>query len=123
MDNLPPDLAEGIRAAEDLQRAIDAALTRLRNELLHRIELDRGSEVVDLSLDADVRVFTSPAAEPRDFSVVSLAFLQNTVPKPDWMGRKQLDGMFTTGTPLIVLHEITGEAVVAGVLRYLELER
>lgn len=123
MSDLPDELIAGTQAAEELQRAIDAALQQLGRGLVHRIVLDHGSEVSDLSRAVDVQVSKQPGDRHVDVGVISLAFLQEILATPDWLGRKELDGTCVRGDRWFVVDRITGEKVVAGVVRLIELNR
>lgn len=110
-----------------LQREIDDATRKCRPKGVKRIELGPGSEVTNLSRNADVRVHTLAGAM-RGFSIVDMKLmermfspevqetLQAESPRPD------MADIYATGGPLIVVREINGDSIVRAVIRYLEME-
>jgi len=113
-----------IKAARELQRAIDMAFQEHHCRLLRRIELDRGSEVTNLTVNARVRV------QMRDGRVRGFTILAKEFPEWVFAARNEIAnhpapeyiGVYATGGPLAFVREITGDSIVRAVLRYLELE-
>lgn len=115
-----------IDAVEHLQREVERAMSGCDCGAVERIELDKGSEVMDLTINAALRVHTRDG-KMRGFSVVARSFF-------DWVftlapleantrerGQEHVQ-VYTTGGPLVVVFEITGTTIVHGVLRYVKME-
>ncbi|MFQ5811360.1 MAG: hypothetical protein ACE5JM_17210 [Armatimonadota bacterium] len=111
-------------AVTRLQREIDNSLAERRGCGVERIRLDHGSEVTDLTRGADVRVYLSDRAGFRLFSFLTIFFLDHVL-SSDLEGHPRPDvrDLYAAGGPLIVTREVSGDVIVRGVLRYLELEK
>jgi hypothetical protein len=112
-----------IEAVRRLQRAIDLAVQKYDCALWKSIELDRGSEVTDLALNARVRVHFS-GGRMRGFTILAKEFVE-WVFAPERVGNPyapEFNDVYTTGGPLVIVHEITGDSIVRAVIHYLELE-
>jgi len=114
---------EYIMNDQELQEDIDFEL-RQRETPIMRIELGPGSDVTDLSLAADVRVTMSNTALMRCFSIRTKRFVDMVFQGKWRVGHPCADyaDVMTTGNPLVLVPEITGDTVVRGVLRYLQIE-
>ncbi|HUU81974.1 MAG TPA: hypothetical protein VM243_00595 [Phycisphaerae bacterium] len=108
---------------EELQNEINRSMCDRDCGAISRIELGPGSDVTDLSLAADVRVFTA-GSEFRGFGVRAKEFIDMVFAGAwkDGHPRPDVADICTTGGPLLIVERITGDSVVRGVLRYLELE-
>jgi|GEM_PF-5411893 hypothetical protein len=106
---------------EDLQRQIDKRLQRLGTETIQQVRLAPWSDVTDLASAVDVDVVVN--GQPRrEFEIISYHFLYKLF---DELADDEVFGgtdMFATGGPLIIAKSITGETIVEGILKYLELE-
>ncbi len=114
-----------VEAAEQLQRAIDAAARSHEHREVDRIELDNGSDVTDLTRCADVQVRMSGSGHWRLFSICSAHFIKQVLTEKRWMEhdpRPDMADLYTTGGPLILVQRIDGDVIVRSVIRYLELE-
>lgn len=107
-----------------LQNDIDAALHARDQTVLERVTLDYGSEDTDLTLVADVRFWVAGGSE-RLFAVVSRDFVTWLfAPERDHANPPHEDAgqIYTTGGPLAIVREISGDIIVRAILRYLLLE-
>ena len=114
-----------VEAAEQLQRAIDAAARSHGNQEVDRIELDNGSDVTDLTYNADVQVRMSGSGDWRLFTIVTVHFISRVLVEELWVKdhpRPEMADHYTTGGPLILAQKIDGDVIVRSVMRYLELE-
>ena len=118
-------------AVRTLQRAVDVCLQEWsirhtahgNSPLLERIEMGRGSEVMNLTMNAEVRVHTRDG-RMRGFNILAKEFAE-WVFAPEREGNPhapQFDDIYTVGGPLALVCEITGDSIVRAVVRYLELE-
>lgn len=109
--------------AERLQNDIDANIMKASIIDL-RIVLDSGSDVTDLRQLVDVRVFTPDRDKYRDFTIVTIYGLASLLSSTDRENAAlpYSTGNYSTGGPLCVVREITGESVVCAVRRFLYLE-
>jgi len=112
-----------LQAVERLQAEIDREVNNRNDGRIERVVLDHGSEVTDLTRCADVRVFSQRYPEFRIFSFCEISFLNDVLssgqhdhPRPD------ARGLYSCGGPLIVAREITGSAIIRGILYYLDQE-
>jgi len=106
-----------------LQQQIDRSLGERAPARVTHIELDRGSEVTDLTRCADVRVFLAGDQGFRLFSIATVAFLTHVLSGArDYHPRSDVRDLYTRGGPLIVVREISGDVIVRGVLYYLDME-
>ncbi len=106
----------------ELQKAIDVELSRYDTNI-ESIKLGMGSDVTDLTQVVDVDVFIEQR-KIREFNIRSKFFV-DCVFRGDWRRghpRPEMADLLTTGGPLIIVEEISGNSVVRAVLRYLELE-
>lgn len=107
-----------------LQVEIDESMQRYDCGRVSRIQLGYGSEVSNLSANVSILVSFTDTAECRSFDFVSKEFTDKFHsgfwdkghPNPD------VADIHTTGGPLLIVKKISGDSVVRGVLRYLELE-
>ncbi|MCG3137128.1 MAG: hypothetical protein HJJLKODD_00971 [Phycisphaerae bacterium] len=105
-----------IEAEEKLQRQIESCIREHSCEGISRIELDRGSDVTDLTRCADIRVYYDTDINWRLFSVCSVKFIN------DVLLEQETTDIYTRGGPFIVVREISGDVIVRSVVKYLELE-
>lgn len=113
-----------IEAAEKLQQEIDVHMESCEYRRLSRIELDRGSEVTDLTSNADVCAYMRDGGE-QPFTICSVNFINQVLVERLWDAshpRPDMADIYTTGGPLIVVREIDDDTIVRSVIRYLELE-
>lgn len=114
----------GIEEAERLQSAIDVALSVAKEHF--RIVLDHGSECTELTSAVDLRVFEGTSEEFRLFSIVTARWLHYLLDEggshawEEWPAEQE--GLFCTGGPLVVVREVTADAIVRAVRRYLLME-
>ena len=115
---------EDTEAVERLQGEIDAAFAKYDCRHLDWIRLDHGSEVADLSMCADVRVCRKVDTRWRLFSICSEGFIHwvfDVAAKEPNPHRPDVIDVYATGGPMIIVTKITGDSIVRGVLRQIEL--
>lgn len=113
-----------IEAARQLDEAIDAALRMHKPPSIHTVRLGPGSEVMDLTMNATVRVQYCDDRE-RTFTIVSQERVERLFANADnWVEDWQRDfkDIFTSGGPLAIVREITGDTIVRAVIRYTSME-
>ncbi len=108
----------------ELQNQIDTALNQLGTTEITRIQLSAGSDVTDLASNVHVDV-TIGDKHRRTFSIVANHFFDLLFSESSkW---KQVLGadadFFTSGGPLIVAKEISGEIIVRGILKFVRMEQ
>ena len=115
-----------IEEAEVLQSAIDDCGARYELPGIKRIELDKGSDVTDVTSCVDVRVHFTDERDWRLFSICSVEFINRILdeqrcragdPRPD------MADIYTAGGPFIVARSINADVIVRSVIRYLEIEK
>ena len=106
----------------ELQAAISRSMELHDCTGVERIEMAPGSDVTNLAMVADVVVAFGDGRR-RQFTFGTLGLFEFVFagsweedPRPD------VSDIYTVGGPLLVVKEITGDAIVRGILRYLELE-
>jgi hypothetical protein len=110
----------------ELQAEIDAALADLNPGWIQSIALWKGSDVVDLRSNAGIEV-TPIGGDSRDFDVRSADCMAKLCAEHPWhllapsLGGRPTDILGSYG-PLIVLSRITGDAIVRGMLQFVERE-
>jgi hypothetical protein len=113
-----------VRAVRELQRAIEMAMQQYDCAFLQSIEMDRGSEVTNLASCASVRVHMRDGSM-RGFTIVAKEFAEWVfTAQTEWPNHPapEFIGVWTTGGPLALVREITGDSIVRAVIRYIELE-
>ena len=120
----------GEHEAIQLQHQIDQRLSHPAPGEDLRIALDQGSDVTDLTANVDVRVSTH-GGPSRYFTIVTARCLHEmlgddqlepAVPDAAWDRPSEWRGLFSTGSPLVVVREITADVIVRAVQRYLVQE-
>ena len=107
---------------ERLQKEIDDSMVKYDCASVTHIRLGPGSDVMNLHRNADVRAFVN-SLEYREFSFLAKEFVEWVFSTPSEDDpRPDMADIYTTGGPLVIVAEITGDSIVRGVLRYLELE-
>lgn len=110
----------------ELQTEIDNALNQVGTTEITRIQLSAGSDVTDLACNVHVDV-TIGQDHQRTFSIVARHFFDLVFSESSIAKRKQVLGadahFYTSGCPLIVAKEISGEIVVRGVLKFVRMEQ
>jgi hypothetical protein len=110
------DKFEGEVRACQLQAAIDEIVSKTNVPL--RFDLGPGSDVVDLRSNVDIGI-VSPGHAPRRITVISRKWAGSLCEPNRGPGGSEL---FATGSPLIIVREITPRTIVKGVLKYLDNE-
>jgi hypothetical protein len=100
--------------ADQLARDVATALAAMSDGSVS-ITLDHDADVLDLTLNVDVRVGRLGWTSYRDFSIATPQVLGGLVQGDE-------DGVWCTGGPLCIVRQITGRTVVSAVLRYLRME-
>jgi len=121
MEQQEPD--ELAREDGRLQADIDRCLRACPIEGVSAIRLTGGAEVTDLSLLSEVIVVLDRSGERMEFMFATPEWIQEAL-KFDYsdVGAPVNTGIYTTGVPMIAVSSISGERIVMGVRRYLELQ-
>ncbi|CAG0936762.1 hypothetical protein TFLX_05651 [Thermoflexales bacterium] len=113
---------------EELQRQIDESVRLLAPETLQRVKLAPWSDVTDLTMNVDVQVVVNNQPS-RELEILSCRSVNTyfTHSNDPLLGLEEDEAaihanILTAGGPLIIVREITGEWIVKGILRYLQLE-
>lgn len=108
----------------ELQNQIDNARKLFGVTETTSIQLTKWSEVSDLTSNVDVDVVIEEGKQ-RIFSIVTYRFLDRLFLNES--DRQKVLGddahFFTSGGPLVVAKEISGEIIVRGILKYVKMER
>ena len=100
-----------IQLQQEINRYVDLA------GLGFSIELDRGSDVTDLSRAVAIRMRIDRPPGYRIFTLVSLRYLN------ELLALDSDSKYYCSGGPLIVLRSTEATAIVEGLLAYLNMER
>jgi hypothetical protein len=108
----------------ELQSQIDSTLNQLGTTEITRIQLSAGSDVIDLASRVDVDV-TIGHEHRRTFSIVANHFFDRLFSESSkWKQFLGADAhFFTSGGPLSVAKEISGEIIVRGILKFVRMEQ
>jgi hypothetical protein len=112
------------KAAEALQLSINEELATLGKTWLS-ITLDSDADVLDLNANVDVRVLVAHECTHRMFTIITgdqaREFVKEHVVQLS-PSCHFTPACYCSGGPLCIVNKVTGQSVVAAVLRYLIME-
>ncbi len=110
----------------EFQEGISGALARYDpcGELVRYMKMDKGSDVTNLTLQADIRVGRAKVNTEVCFSVLSYSWVKHCFEKGTDL--RHLDplaaGNLVLGQPMVVVELLTPDSAVRAILRYIRIE-